>query len=143
VRPCDGQVWLIQPVAQTTTHGFLAVSEDGIKMGGIEIAIDIQGALEVLSLYLYLYHARDFVKRLLHPNGWVRNLPHLDFKLTTLVHRSLHIVCLQYLSSLLYHYVSFALPPSISSPNLVPTLLWPPVVFDMLAHLFGNPCLFI
>jgi len=45
------------------------------------------------------------------------------------------------------HRVSFALPPSISSPNLVSTLLLLPlVVFDMpaiLALLFGIPSLII
>jgi len=35
-------VWLMQPEAQTTTRGFLAVSA-----GALEIAIVIQGTLEV------------------------------------------------------------------------------------------------
>jgi len=39
----------MQPVAQTTTRDFLAVSA-----GALEIAIVIQGALEVLSLNLCL-----------------------------------------------------------------------------------------
>jgi len=61
------------------------------------------------------------------------------FKISyTLVHRSLHNAGAQYLSSLLDHYC-FALPPSISSPILVSTLLLPLVVFDMLALLFGIP----
>jgi len=38
----------MQPEVQTTTWGSLAVS-----MGALEIATVIQGALEVLSLYLY------------------------------------------------------------------------------------------
>jgi len=48
---------LMQPDAQTTSRGFLAVSEDAL-----EIAIVIQGAVEVLSLYLftiYFVYASD------------------------------------------------------------------------------------
>jgi len=41
----------MQPEAQTTTHGSLAVSA-----GALEIAIVIQGALEVFWLYLYLLY---------------------------------------------------------------------------------------
>jgi len=40
----------MQPVAQTTTRGSLAVSA-----GALEIAVVIQGALEVVWLYLYFY----------------------------------------------------------------------------------------
>jgi len=49
--------------------------------------------------------------------------------------------CLYYI--LIRHRVSFALPPSISSPDLISTLLLPLVVFDMLALPFGIPSLII
>jgi len=39
VRPLDGHVWLMQPEAQTTTRGSLAVSA-----GALEIANVIQSA---------------------------------------------------------------------------------------------------
>jgi len=41
-------VWLMQPEAQITTRGFLAVSA-----GALEIAIIIQGTSEVISLHLF------------------------------------------------------------------------------------------
>jgi len=44
---------------------------------------------------------------------------------------------------LIRHRVSFTLPPSISSPNLVSTLFLPLMVFDILALLFGIPSLII
>jgi len=69
---------------------------------------------------------------------WLPIQQRINFKLATLVHRSLHNAAPQYLSSLLHRVsFSFALPPSISSPNLVSTLLLPLVAFDMLALLFG------
>jgi len=42
MRPWDGHVWLMQPEAQNTTRGSLAVST-----GALEIANVIQGAVEV------------------------------------------------------------------------------------------------
>jgi len=55
VQPSDGHVWLMQPEAQTTTRGSLAVSASAL-----EIAIDIQGALEEWSHYLYLFTSNQF-----------------------------------------------------------------------------------
>jgi len=64
-----------------------------------------------------------------------------QFKVATLVHCSLHTTGPQYLSSLLHPYTSSRLlrptSASISSPNLVLTLLLPLTVFDMCALLFG------
>jgi len=57
---------------------------------------------------------------------------------TTLALNTWHIYYI-----LIRHRVSFALPPSISFPNLVSTLLLPLVVFDTLALLFGFPSLII
>jgi len=66
----------------------------------------------------------------------------INFKLAILVHRSLHNAGPQYSCHIYYiltrHRDRFALPPSISSPNLVSTLLLPLVVFDMLAFLLGT-----
>jgi len=79
---------------------------------------------------------------------WLPIRQRIDYKLATIVHHSLHNACSQYLSSLLHTYtpthqrnpqhVSFAPPPSIFSPNLVPTLLSTLVVFSILAPLFWN-----
>jgi len=51
----------MQPEAQTTTPGFLAVSA-----GTLEIAIIIQGALEVWSLYLFTFIFADQLKNVVH-----------------------------------------------------------------------------
>jgi len=57
---------------------------------------------------------------------WLPIRQQIDYKLATIVHRSLHNACLQYLSSLLHAYtpkhVSFAPPPSIFSPRAKITL---------------------
>jgi len=69
------------------------------------------------------------------------------FELATLVHCSLHNAEPQYLSSVLHPYTPWCqlrsaflhLPFSISSPNLVSSLLLTLLVFDMLALLFLIP----
>jgi len=52
-------------------------------------------------------------------------------------------ICHLYYILIIHHRISFALPPSISSPNLISTSLLPLVVFDMLALPFGIPSLII
>jgi len=68
---------------------------------------------------------------------WLPIQQRVNLELATLVHRSLHNAGPQYLSYLLHPYTPSRPLPSISSPNLVSTLLLPLVVFDMLALLFG------
>jgi len=60
---------------------------------------------------------------------WLTIQQRINFKLATLVHRSLHNAGTQYLSSLLHPYTP--------SRQLRSTLLLPLVVFDMLALLSG------
>jgi len=57
---------------------------------------------------------------------------------TTLALNTCHLYCI-----LIYHRVNFVLPPSISSPNIVSTLLLSLEVFDKLALPFGIPSLII
>jgi len=78
---------------------------------------------------------------------WLPIRQRIDYKLATIVHRSLQTLALNichlcYTSPMPQH-VSFAPPPSIFSPNLVPRLLSPLVVFGLLAPPFGTPSLLI
>jgi len=68
---------------------------------------------------------------------WLPIQQRINFKLAILAHRALNNAGPQYLPSLLYPYTLSQLrsASSISSPNLVSTLLLPLVVFDMLALL--------
>jgi len=90
--------------------------------------------------------ARDVTRSTLNSLHWlpIRQRINLNWLLLSTVHSTtlvLNTCHLYYIH--IRHRVSFALPPSISSPNLVSTLLLPLVVFDMLALPFGIPFLII
>jgi len=74
---------------------------------------------------------------------WLPLQQRINFKLATVHSTTLALDTCHLYYILIRHRVSFALPPSISSPNLVSTLLLRLVVFDMLALPFGIPSFII
>jgi len=77
---------------------------------------------------------------------WLPIRQRIDYKLATIVHRSLHNACPQYLLSLLYTYTPIRQLRSASLnllSHLVSRLLSPLVVFGILAPLFETPSLLI